>query len=314
MDIFMQAAIDEALEGLKEGGVPIGAVLVENGRIIGRGRNRRVQDSDQLMHAEIDCLRHSRLNGGYHDTTLYSTLMPCYLCAGAVVQFGIKKVVVGEEKSAPAARDFMLSHGIEVVNLEIAQCREMMEEYISNNRALWDQFLAELNPDLLRPSDSSISIRHHLLPGDVGYIAYLHAAIYAPHQGWDHTFDSYVAIPLAQFALRSSPQERIWIAEREGRIVGCVAIVKFSDEEAQLRWLLLLPEVREKGYGRRLVEEALQFSIEAGYSSVFLWTVSTLPAAAGLYRSMGFEERERLTQVIWGREVTEVKYEWAAKK
>jgi len=162
MDIFMQAAIDEALEGLKEGGVPIGAVLVENGRIIGRGRNRRVQDSDQLMHAEIDCLHNSRLTGGYHNTTLYSTLMPCYLCAGAVVQFGIKKVVVGEEKSAPAARDFMLSHGIEVVNLEIAQCREMMERFMSNNRELWDGFLAELNPDLLKPSDPSISIRHHL--------------------------------------------------------------------------------------------------------------------------------------------------------
>lgn len=313
MDIFMQAAIDEALEGLKEGGVPIGAVLIENGRIIGRGRNRRVQDGDQLMHAEIDCLRHSRLKGGYHDATLYSTLMPCYLCAGAVVQFGIKKVIVGEEKSAPAARDFMLSHGIEVINLDIAQCREMMDEYKSNNKELWDVFLAELNPDLLKPSDSSIHIRHHLLPGDVGYITYLHAALHALPQGWDHTFDSYVAIALAQFALRNSPQERIWIAERNGQIVGCVAIVKFSDKEAQLRWLLLCPEVRGRGYGKMLVQEALQFSLEAGYSSVFLWTVSTLPSAAGLYRSMGFEERERLTHMMWGREVTEVKYEMELK-
>ena len=84
MDIFMQAAIDEALEGLLEDGVPIGAVLVENGKIIGRGRNRRVKQHDQLMHAEIDCLRRARLTGDYHNTTLYSTLMPCYLCAGAV--------------------------------------------------------------------------------------------------------------------------------------------------------------------------------------------------------------------------------------
>jgi len=99
MDIFMQAAIDEALKGRQEGGVPIGAVLVENDKIIGRGRNRRVQQHDQLMHAEINCLRHARLTNGYHNTTLYSTLMPCYLCAGAVVQFGIKKVVVGEEKA-----------------------------------------------------------------------------------------------------------------------------------------------------------------------------------------------------------------------
>ena len=141
MDIFMRAAFEEALKGLKEGGVPIGAVLVENGLIIGRGRNRRVQQEDQLMHAEIDCLRDARLTGGYHNTILYSTLMPCYLCAGAVVQFGIMKVVVGEASSAPEARDFMESHGIEVVDLDLKECRELMEEYISRNKALWDEFL-----------------------------------------------------------------------------------------------------------------------------------------------------------------------------
>jgi cytosine deaminase len=149
MDTFMQSAIDEALKGLEEGGVPIGAVLVENGLIIGRGRNRRVQQEDQLMHAEIDCLRDARLTGGYHNTILYSTLMPCYLCAGAVVQFGIKKVVVGEASSAPEARNFMESHGIEVVDLDLKECRELMEEYIGKNKALWDEFLSELNPDLL---------------------------------------------------------------------------------------------------------------------------------------------------------------------
>jgi creatinine deaminase len=149
MDIFMQAAIEEALKGLKDGGVPIGAVLVENGLIIGRGRNRRVQQEDQLMHAEIDCLSDARLTGGYHNTILYSTLMPCYLCAGAVVQFGIKKVVVGEAGSAPGARDFMESHGIQVVDLDLKECRELMEEYISKNKALWEEFLLELNPDLL---------------------------------------------------------------------------------------------------------------------------------------------------------------------
>ena len=169
--------------------------------------------------------------------------------------------------------------------------------------------MAELNPDLLKPSEPPISIRHHLLPGDVGYITYLHAVLYAPEQGWDHTFDSYVAIPLAQFAMRHSPQERIWIAEKEGRIVGCAAIVKASENAAQLRWLLLRPEVRGRHYGRRLVEEALHFCREAGYSSVFLWTVSTLPAAAALYRSVGFKETEKVTHELWGSEVTEVKYE-----
>jgi creatinine deaminase len=152
MDIFMRAAIEEAFEGMKEGGVPIGAVLVEDGRIIGKGRNKRVQQRDQLMHAEIDCLRNARLTGGYHNTTLYSTLMPCYLCAGAVVQFGIKKVVVGESESAPEASDFMKSHGIEVVNLDLSECRELMEIYIKNNQELWHEFLLELNPDLAMPS------------------------------------------------------------------------------------------------------------------------------------------------------------------
>ena len=149
----MQAALDEARKGLEVGGVPIGAVLVEEGRIIGRGRNRRVQQNDQMMHAEIDCLRSARLTGGYHNTVLYTTLMPCYMCAGAVVYFGIKRVVVGEARSAPAAREFMEAHGIEVVDLDLRVCREMMEEYVSRNRELWDEILSELNPDLLIPQD-----------------------------------------------------------------------------------------------------------------------------------------------------------------
>lgn len=312
MDIFMQAAISEALEGLSEGGVPIGAILVEKGRIIGRGRNRRVQDQDQLMHAEMDCLRHARLTGGYHNTTLYSTLMPCYLCAGAVVQFGIKKVVVGEAKSAPAAMHFMLSHGIEVVDLDLPECQEMMHRYISENRDLWEQFLRELNPDLISP-ERSISLRHNLRPGDVGYITYLHGMLYAPQQGWDHTFDSYVAIPLAEYAKRIGLRERIWIVERVGQIAGSVAIVEFSREEAQLRWLLLHPDLRRRGLGRRLVEEAVAFARKAGYSSIFLWTVDSLPAAAGLYKSAGFMEKEKVTHELWGSLVTEVKYELALK-
>lgn len=154
MDIFIQAAIDEALKGLNEGGVPIGAVLVESGKIIGRGRNKRVQMSDQLMHAEIDCLRNARLTGGYRNTILYSTLMPCYFCAGAAVQFGIRKVVVGEASSAPEARDFMESHGIEVIDLELEECKGLMRIYIEKNPELWKEFLSEVNPELLMPSEA----------------------------------------------------------------------------------------------------------------------------------------------------------------
>jgi GNAT superfamily N-acetyltransferase len=158
-------------------------------------------------------------------------------------------------------------------------------------------------------SDRRISIRHDLRPGDEGYITYLHGILYAPEQGWDHTFDAYVAIPLAEFARSRSLGERIWIVEVGERIVGSVAIVRFSEREAQLRWLLLHPDMRGRGIGRKLVEEALDFCRDAGYSSVFLWTVNTLPIAAKLYQSVGFGQTEELTHELWGSMVTEVKYE-----
>jgi GNAT superfamily N-acetyltransferase len=92
-----------------------------------------------------------------------------------------------------------------------------------------------------------------------------------------------------------------------------VAVVEFSREEAQLRWLLLHPDLRGRGIGRRLVEEAVAFAREAGYSTIFLWTVDSLPAAAGLYKSVGFQETENVTHELWGSLVTEVKYELALK-
>jgi creatinine deaminase len=88
---YIEAAIEEAKKGLEEGGIPIGSILVKDGKIIGRGHNKRVQDNDPIMHAEIDCLRNAGRIGGYTGSIIYSTLMPCYLCAGAIVQFGIEK-------------------------------------------------------------------------------------------------------------------------------------------------------------------------------------------------------------------------------
>lgn len=93
----MQAAIEEAKKGLSEGGIPIGSVLIKNGEIIGRGHNKRVQEKNPILHAEIDCLQNAGRIGSYKDTILYSTLMPCYLCSGAIVQFGIKKVYAKED-------------------------------------------------------------------------------------------------------------------------------------------------------------------------------------------------------------------------
>lgn len=130
MDDFMEAAIAEAKQGLQEGGIPIGSVIVKNRQIVGRGHNKRVQDNDPVTHAEIDCLRNAGRIGNYQDTTLYSTLMPCYLCAGAVVQFGIKKVIAGESETFSGAKEFMESHGVEVINLDLDECKQLMREFI----------------------------------------------------------------------------------------------------------------------------------------------------------------------------------------
>ncbi len=143
-DGFMQEAINEAHRGLQEGGIPIGSVLVKNGKIIGRGHNRRVQQGDPVLHAEIDCLRNAGRVGSYKDTVLYSTLMPCYLCAGAVVQFAIKKVVAGESETFTGAREFMESHGVEVVDLRLGECVTLMREFIAKNPRLWSEDIGTL--------------------------------------------------------------------------------------------------------------------------------------------------------------------------
>lgn len=143
MDKFMQAAIDEAKQGRQEGGIPIGSVLVRHGQIIGRGHNRRVQEGDPMKHAEIDCLMRAGRVGSYRDTVLYSTLMPCYLCAGAVVQFRIPKVIVGEARTFSGAVEFMRAHGVEVINLDSPECVTLMEEFIRENPALWQEDIGE---------------------------------------------------------------------------------------------------------------------------------------------------------------------------
>lgn len=143
VDEFMLAAISEAHEGLLEGGIPIGSVLVRKGVIIGRGRNRRVQEGNTMKHAEIDCLMNAGRIGSYSDTVLYSTLMPCYLCAGAAVQFRIPKVIAGEGTTFAGAEAFMREHGIEVVNMNLGECIEMMKQFISANPLLWEEDIGE---------------------------------------------------------------------------------------------------------------------------------------------------------------------------
>jgi creatinine deaminase len=139
MDPFLKVAIEEARKGRAEGGIPIGSVLVRDGKILGQGHNQRVQKDDPMTHAETDCLRNAGRIGSYRDTVLYSTLMPCYMCAGTVVQFGIKKVVVGESKTFPGAPEFMRSHGVEVIDLSDPECIAMMTEFIEAEPALWNE-------------------------------------------------------------------------------------------------------------------------------------------------------------------------------
>ncbi len=153
-----------------------------------------------------------------------------------------------------------------------------------------------------------IDVRTQLKPGDIGYLVYLHGVLYAREYGFDPTFEAYVAGPMARFALAASPRERIWIAEDEREILGCVAIVSAGADVAQLRWFLVHPDARGAGLGRRLLNEALGFCRASGYRSVMLWTVSALEAAAHLYGVSGFRKVEERPGRPWGVPVVEEKY------
>jgi GNAT superfamily N-acetyltransferase len=163
-----------------------------------------------------------------------------------------------------------------------------------------------MSPDPRQPAESPLTLRHDLRPGDLGAVVSLHGTIYAREYGFDPTFEAYVAGPLAAFVL--SPRGRLWLAERGGRLVGCVAIVGLSDREAQLRWFLVDPSARGAGLGRRLLGEAVEFARQSGYVSLSLWTVSALTAAARLYRSAGFERVEEKPGRRWGVMVVEERY------
>ncbi len=139
----MAAALEEARRGLAEGGIPIGSVLVRAGRVVGRGHNRRVQAGDPTAHAEIDCLRSAGRVGSYRDTVLYSTLMPCFLCAGAAALFRIPKVVAGESETFPGAREFLEARGVEVIDLGLEECKRLMRDFIAANARLWNEDIGE---------------------------------------------------------------------------------------------------------------------------------------------------------------------------
>jgi N-acetylglutamate synthase-like GNAT family acetyltransferase len=157
--------------------------------------------------------------------------------------------------------------------------------------------------------EPEVTIRHNLKPGEMGYIIHLHGALYLEEYNFDISFETYVAIPLAELVQRKSDKERVWVVEEGSEIVGSMAVARHSDEESQLRWLLLHPRVRGRGIGEKLVLEAMEFSREKGYKSIFLWTVDVCKEAGELYLKLGFEITEEKPNENWEDELVAQRYE-----
>ena len=141
MDSFMRAAIGEARLGLNEGGIPIGSVVVNEGKILGRGHNRRVQQGSTVLHAEMDALENAgrQATAVYRRCTLYTTLSPCAMCSGAILLYGIPRVVIGENRTFKGEEDLLRSRGVETVLLQDDECIRMMSEFISAHPELWNE-------------------------------------------------------------------------------------------------------------------------------------------------------------------------------
>ena len=141
MDPYLAAAVDEAREGLAEGGIPIGSVLVIDGRIVGRGHNRRVQKRSAILHAEMDCLeRAGRLRAAdYRRSTLYSTLSPCDMCSGTALLYGIPRLVIGENRTFRGPEDYVRSRGVELTIVDDPECIRLMREFIAAKPELWNE-------------------------------------------------------------------------------------------------------------------------------------------------------------------------------
>ena len=139
---YMKRALAQARKSYDEGGLPIGAVMVVNGTVVASGHNRRVQDGDPTAHGEMDCLRNAGRRARYDDVTLYTTLSPCMMCAGTIVQFGVPRVVVGENENFAGHIQFLRSRGVIVDLLDDRDCTELMARFIRERPELWDEDIA----------------------------------------------------------------------------------------------------------------------------------------------------------------------------
>ena len=138
-----KAAFEEACKGLAEGGIPIGAALVKGNKIIGVGHNQRVQKDNPILHGEMDCFQNAGRQKSYKGMTLYTTLNPCMMCSGTIVQFKIEKVVIGENLNFEGNTDFLRSHGVEVILLNDEPSVLMMKKFIVENSELWNEDISE---------------------------------------------------------------------------------------------------------------------------------------------------------------------------
>lgn len=145
MDPFMQAAIDEAAQGLAEGGIPIGSVIVHNGKIIGRGHNRRVQQGSPTLHGEMDALENAGRQPArvYKESVIYTTLSPCSMCTGAILLYGIPKVVIGENQTFLGSESLLQENGVELEVLQDEQCINLMRQFIEQSPELWNEDIGE---------------------------------------------------------------------------------------------------------------------------------------------------------------------------
>jgi creatinine deaminase len=145
MDPFMQAAIDEAQKGLAEGGIPIGSVIVHDGKIIGRGHNRRVQEGSAIKHGEMDAFENAGRQPArvYREATLYTTLSPCAMCSGAILLYGIRKIIVGEHETFMGEEELLKSRGVQVDVLHDPVCVGLMQQFIADKPELWNEDIGE---------------------------------------------------------------------------------------------------------------------------------------------------------------------------
>ncbi|WP_298895591.1 nucleoside deaminase [uncultured Psychroserpens sp.] len=140
-DEFLKIAISEAKKGLQEGGIPIGSVLIHNGNILGQGHNKRVQDGSVVLHGEMDALENAGRQPAsvYRESVIYTTLSPCPMCTGAILLYGIPKVIIGENTTFLGAEDHLKANGVEVVVLNDEECITMMTDFIENRPELWNE-------------------------------------------------------------------------------------------------------------------------------------------------------------------------------